>query len=49
VLRIVAAFSGSMLLIHAAAFAWIAAFVGFLLIYGPLLTRHKPAWAEARC
>jgi uncharacterized protein involved in response to NO len=48
-LRIAAAFNGSMVLIEFAGFAWIAAFAGFLLLYGPLLGRAKPAWAEARC
>lgn len=48
-MRIVAAFSGSIVLIEVAGFLWVAAFVCFVLLYGPLLARRKPAWAEARC
>ena len=36
----------SMLLLHVAAFAWIAAFGGFAAVYGPLLIRHPPNWAR---
>jgi len=49
VLRVLAAFIGSTALLHAAGFAWVAAFGGFALVYGPLLLRRRPAWAEARC
>jgi len=48
-LRIVAAFSGSLALIDTAGAAWIAGFACFVLFYGPLLALRKPAWAEARC
>lgn len=48
-LRIVAAFTGSIILIEVAGFLWVAAFICFVLLYGPLLARKKPAWAEARC
>ena len=48
-MRIVAAFTGSMMLIQYAGFVWVAGFVCFLLLYGPLLARKKPAWTEARC
>ncbi len=48
-LRIVAAFTGSIALIETAGLAWVAAFACFVLLYGPLLARRKPAWAEARC
>jgi uncharacterized protein involved in response to NO len=48
-LRIVAAFIGSVPLIEVAGFLWVAAFVCFVLLYGPLLGRHKPAWSGARC
>ncbi len=35
--RIAASFWYSELLLHAAAFAWIGAFLGFVLVYGPML------------
>jgi len=35
--RVVAAFSGSITLVEFASVAWIAAFAGFLFVYGPLL------------
>jgi uncharacterized protein involved in response to NO len=47
-LRIVAALTGSLALIDAAGALWIAGFVCFVLLYGPLLVMRKPAWAEAR-
>ncbi len=47
--RIVAAFTGSPMLIEAAGIAWIAAFTCFVALYGPLLILRKPAWAEASC
>ena len=40
--RIIAGFDGSVLLIQAAAAAWVAAFGGFVLLYGPLLLRQRP-------
>jgi uncharacterized protein involved in response to NO len=46
VLRIVAAFAGSITLIEIAGAAWIAGFCCFLLLYAPLLAAHKPAWAS---
>ena len=45
-LRIVAAFIGSMALIDIAGAAWIVGFALFVALYGPLLVRQKPAWAE---
>ncbi len=48
-LRVAAAFTGSMALIEFAGAAWVAGFAGFVLVYGPLLVRRKPAWSEARC
>ena len=44
-LRIIAAFSDSILPMELAAAAWVAAFGGFVLLYGPLLTRQQPIWA----
>jgi uncharacterized protein involved in response to NO len=44
VTRIVAAFGGSVTLMEFAGLAWIAAFGGFLLLYGPLLAAQKPSW-----
>jgi uncharacterized protein involved in response to NO len=40
-IRIVAAISPSIMLIHLAAFAWCAAFAGFVAAYGPLLIRAR--------
>ena len=48
-LRIVAAFSGSLELIELAGVAWIGGFALFVLVFGRLLIMRKPAWAEARC
>jgi hypothetical protein len=31
-------------LLNAAGAAWIAGFVGFAALYGPLLALRKPAW-----
>jgi uncharacterized protein involved in response to NO len=45
ILRIVAAFNGSMVLVVAASVAWVAAFGGFVLVYGPGLAGRPPAWA----
>jgi uncharacterized protein involved in response to NO len=47
--RIAAAFTGSMALLESGGAAWIAAFAGFVLVYGPLLVRRKPAWSDERC
>jgi uncharacterized protein involved in response to NO len=43
--RIAASFGAGFELLHVAAFAWIAAFGGFVAIYGPLLARKPPAGA----
>ena len=42
VTRIAAAFSGSIALMEFAGLAWISAFGGFALVYGPLLIAQKP-------
>jgi uncharacterized protein involved in response to NO len=47
-LRVAGAFAGSILLVEMSALAWVAAFAGFALIYGPLLLRCQPVWAN-RC
>ena len=44
-LRMIAGFDGSIVVMEAAATAWVAAFGGFLLLYGPLLVRQRPVWA----
>jgi len=44
VTRIVAAFSGSNTLVELAGLAWMVAFGGFVLVYGPLLAAQKPNW-----
>jgi len=41
--RIVAAFAPSLVLLHIAGFAWVAAFGGFALLYGPLLAQPRRA------
>jgi uncharacterized protein involved in response to NO len=41
-LRIIAGLIGSMLLMELAGAAWVAAFGGFVLLYGPLLARQNP-------
>lgn len=46
-LRIAAAFLGSILLVKIAGTLWIAGFGGFVLLYAPLLARRKPAWQVA--
>lgn len=43
VTRIAAAFGGAVVLLHVSALAWIAAFAGFVLAYGPALLRRR-AW-----
>ena len=43
-MRIVAVFSGSVTLVELAGLAWIAAFGGFVFVYGPLLVMQKPSW-----
>jgi hypothetical protein len=48
-LRIAAAFlDGDIVLLHLSAAAWIAAFAGFVLVYGPMLIARPPAWQDAR-
>jgi len=49
ILRIVAAFTGSMALLDYSGGAWIVGFATFAVVYGRLLVTRKPAWAEARC
>ena len=46
--RIAAAFMGSVDLVEFAGFAWTAAFILFVLLYGPLLAMRNPGWAEAK-
>ncbi len=46
VLRISASLVDSMLLIELASAAWIAAFGGFVLLYGPMLCQQPPVWAR---
>jgi uncharacterized protein involved in response to NO len=42
--RVGAAFSGSITLVEFAGAAWIAAFGGFLFLYGPMLVVQRPNW-----
>ena len=44
-LRIGAGLDGSMLVMEIAGAAWVAAFSGFVLLYGPLLAKASPIWA----
>jgi uncharacterized protein involved in response to NO len=44
-LRMIAGFDGSMMLLELASAAWVAAFGGFVLLYGPTLLRQRPVWA----
>lgn len=44
-LRICAGFVGSMLVMEGAGLAWVLAFGGFVVIYGPLLALQNPIWA----
>ena len=46
--RIVAAFMGSVGLIEFAGLCWAAAFILFVLLYGPLLAMRSPGWSETR-
>jgi uncharacterized protein involved in response to NO len=43
--RIAAALGGWTDLLHVAGLAWIAAFGGFVVLYGPLLVARPPAWS----
>ncbi len=44
-LRMIAGFEGSTLLMELASVAWVAAFGGFVLLYGPTLSQRRPVWA----
>jgi uncharacterized protein involved in response to NO len=44
VLRIVAACTGSLMLLDLSGATWIAGFAAFVFLYGPLLAMRKPAW-----
>jgi uncharacterized protein involved in response to NO len=46
--RIIAAFEPSNAVLHAAAFAWVLAFGGFALIFGPLLLGRSPMWGKRK-
>jgi len=46
--RIVAAFMGSVDLLEFAGLCWTAAFILFVLLYGPLLAMRSPGWSETR-
>jgi uncharacterized protein involved in response to NO len=48
VLRIIAAIFPSMLLLELAGLAWLGAFGGFVVLFGPLLAGRPPAWTAAR-
>jgi uncharacterized protein involved in response to NO len=45
-LRIAAACTGGIGLLHASGTAWVFAFAGFAFVYGPLLIGRPPAWAR---
>jgi uncharacterized protein involved in response to NO len=45
VARIAGAFTATIALLHVAAFAWIAAFGAFVVVYGPLLAGRPPVWS----
>lgn len=45
VARILAAFTGDMVLMHSSALAWVLAFGGFAAVYGPRLIRRRPVWS----
>jgi uncharacterized protein involved in response to NO len=49
VLRIAAAFVPSLLLLDLSALAFVAAFGGFAVVYGPLLAGRPAGWAAAMC
>ena len=46
ILRIAAACTGSLGLMHASGTAWILAFAGFAAVYGPKLIFRPPVWAQ---
>lgn len=43
--RMIADLGGSMMLLEFASAAWVAAFGGFVLLYGPTLSQQRPVWA----
>ena len=45
--RIAAALGGWTDLVHVAGLAWVAAFGGFVVVYGPLLIARPPAWSAS--
>ena len=47
-LRMAAALGGWPVLMHVAGIAWVAAFGGFVVVYGPLLLARPPAWSTSR-
>ncbi len=47
-LRVAAALGGWPVLMHVAGIAWVAAFGGFVVVYGPLLLARPPAWSTSR-
>jgi uncharacterized protein involved in response to NO len=49
VLRITAAFTGSVEMLEFAGVTWVVGFALFLLVYGPLLIARKPASAKPSC
>ncbi|HKD29110.1 MAG TPA: NnrS family protein [Xanthobacteraceae bacterium] len=46
--RIIAAFEPSRALLHIAAAAWVLAFGGFVVFFGPLLMGYPPVWSSRR-
>jgi uncharacterized protein involved in response to NO len=42
IMRMAAAFTGSSAVLHLAGLAWVAAFAGFVMSFGPLLVRRPP-------
>jgi uncharacterized protein involved in response to NO len=49
VLRVIAAFNGSVELLEFAGVLWFAGFTCFLLVYGRLLLVRSPTWAKPGC
>jgi uncharacterized protein involved in response to NO len=47
-LRMIAGLDGSIMLLELASAAWVAAFGGFVLLYGPTLLREPPVWGRTR-
>jgi uncharacterized protein involved in response to NO len=47
-LRLGAALGTWPALLHAAGLAWAAAFIGFAVVYGPLLVARPPVWSQGR-